>query len=289
MIGRRSFKAPYFWKRLKRNRLAVAGAYAIGLLMLIAVLAPLLAPFDYATQNLQKTKLSPNTEYLLGTDEFGRDILSRILHGSRISLIIGLGSIVIGMVIGVSLGLIAGYFGGFIDFIIMRLVDVMLAFPYFLLAIAIIILLGPGIFNIMLTIGIYNVPTFIRAIRGVVLSQREKEYIEAARAFGENDFNIIFRYLLPNCIPSIIVYATLRMGSAILIASILGFLGLGITPPTPEWGAMLSGGRAYLRSAPHIVLFPGIAIMIAVLSFNLLGDGLRDVLDPRLKKEALKE
>lgn len=289
MTSRRKFKLPYFWKRLKSNRLAAIGAYVIGVLILIAILAPILSPFDYAAQNLQKTKLVPNRENLLGTDEFGRDILSRILYGSRISLMIGIGSIGIGMVIGVSLGLIAGYFGGFIDSLIMRLVDVMLAFPYFLLAIAIIVLLGPGVFNIMLTIAIYSVPTFIRVIRGLVLSQKEKEYIEAARAFGENDFNIIFRYLLPNCVPSIIVYATLRIGSAILIASILGFLGLGITPPSPEWGAMLSGGRAYLRSAPHVVIFPGIAIMIAVLAFNLLGDGLRDILDPRLRKEAVKE
>jgi ABC-type dipeptide/oligopeptide/nickel transport system permease subunit len=154
----------------------------------------------------------------------------------------------------------------------------MLAFPYFLLAIAIIILLGPGVTNIMITIGIYNVPTFVRVIRGLVLSHKEREYIEAARAFGENDFNIMFRYLLPNCIPSIIVYASLRIGSAILIASILGFLGLGITPPSPEWGAMLSGGRSYLRSAPHIVFFPGMAIMITVLAF-----------DPRLRKEAIKD
>lgn len=289
MKNRRKFKLPYFWKRLKRNRLSLIGACTIGFLIFIAILAPILAPFNYAAQNLNRTKLSPNTENLLGTDEFGRDILSRILYGSRISLMIGIVSIGIGMVIGVSLGLIAGYFGGFVDSLIMRLVDVMLAFPYFLLAIAIILLLGPGVVKIMLAIGIYSVPTFVRVIRGLVISHKEKEYIEAARAFGENDFNIIIRYLLPNCVPSIIVYATLRIGAAIIIAATLGFLGLGITPPTPEWGTMLSGGRSYLRSAPHIVIFPGITIMIAVLAFNLLGDGLRDILDPRLRKEAVKE
>jgi peptide/nickel transport system permease protein len=192
------------------------------------------------------------------------------------------------LVVGVFLGLIAGYYGGIVDGLIMRVVDVMLAFPYFLLAIAIVILLGPGIFNLIITISIYSIPTFARVVRGLVLSQKQREYIEAARAFGENDSNLIFRYLLPNCFPSIIVYSTLRIGSAILVSSILGFLGLGITPPTPEWGAMLSGGRAYLRTAPHIVIFPGIAIMIAVLGCNLIGDGLRDVLDPRLREEVLK-
>jgi peptide/nickel transport system permease protein len=281
-------KVALLWRLLNRNRLAAAGVYMVSFLILIAVFAPLLAPHDAVEQNLSRSCKGPSLEYLLGTDEFGRCILSRILYGSRISLTIGVTSIGMALLVGVFLGLIAGYYGGIVDGLIMRVVDVMLAFPYFLLAIAIVILLGPGIFNLIITISIYSIPTFARVIRGLVLSQKQREYIEAARAFGENDSNIIFRYLLPNCIPSIIVYSTLRIGSAILVSSILGFLGLGIAPPTPEWGAMLSGGRAYLRAAPHIVIFPGIAIMIAVLGCNLIGDGLRDVLDPRLREEVLK-
>lgn len=273
-----------FLRRLKRNKLAPFGAISILLLVVISVVGPFLAPHDFIEQNLARVKSPPCNEFPLGTDEFGRCILSRILFGARISLMIGVISIGIALVIGVLLGLIAGYYGNIMDHLIMRAMDVLLSFPYFILAIAVIIVLGPGLFNIMLTIGIYNIPTFVRIIRGVVLSQKQKEYVEAAKAFGENDFSVIFRYLLPNCISSIIVYATLRIGSAILVASILGFLGLGIMPPTPEWGAMINGGKAYLRTSPHIILFPGLAIMITVLSFNLLGDGLRDALDPRLKE-----
>lgn len=254
------------------------------LLLLISIIGPFLAPYGFDDQNLARVKNPPNKEFPLGTDEFGRCILSRILFGARISLMIGVISIGIALVIGVVLGLIAGYYGKLMDNIIMRAMDVMLSFPYFILAIAVIIVLGPGLFNIMLTIGIYNIPTFVRIVRGIVLSQKEKEYIEAAKAFGENSFNIMFRYLLPNSMSSIIVYTSLRIGSAILVASILGFLGLGIMPPTPEWGAMVSSGTIYLRTAPHIMVFPGLAIAITVLSFNLLGDGLRDALDPRLKE-----
>ncbi len=281
-------KLSLIWHVLSKNRLAAIGAYIVLFLILLAVFGPLLAPHDPLEQNLKKIRMDPNLGYLLGTDEFGRCILSRILYGSRISLTIGVTSISIALLVGIFLGLIAGYYEGVIGGLIMRVVDVMLAFPYFLLAIAIVILLGSGVFNLIITIAIYSIPSFARVIRGLVLSQKQREYIEAARAFGENDPNIIFRYLLPNCIPSIIVYGTLRIGSAILVSSILGFLGLGMPPPTPEWGAMLSGGRAYLRAAPHIVFFPGIMIMIAVLGFNLIGDGLRDVLDPRLREEALK-
>jgi ABC-type dipeptide/oligopeptide/nickel transport system permease subunit len=274
----------FFLRRLKRNKLAFFGGIIILFIIIISIIGPFLAPYGFEKQNLSKARCPPSKEFPLGNDEFGRCILSRILFGARISLMIGVISIGIGLVIGVTLGLISGYYGKIIDNLIMRAMDVMLAFPYFVLAIAIIVILGPGFFNIMLTIGIYNIPTFVRVVRSIVLSQKEKEYIEAARAFGENNFNIIFRYLLPNCISSIIVYATLRIGTAILVASILGFLGLGIMPPTPEWGAMVSSGTIYLRSSPHIMIFPGLAIMITVLSFNLLGDGLRDALDPRLKE-----
>ena len=273
-----------FIKRLKRNKLAFFGAIMVLLLIIFSIIGPFLAPYDFIEQNLDKTKSPPCKEFPLGTDEFGRCILSRILFGARISLMIGVISIGIALVVGVFIGLIAGYYGNIIDNLIMRSMDVLLSFPYFILAIAVIIILGPGLFNIILTIGIYNIPTFVRVIRGVVLSQKQREYIEAAKAFGETDLNVIFRYLLPNCVSSIIVYATLRIGSAILVASILGFLGLGIMPPTPEWGAMINSGTPYLRSSPHIMLFPGLAIMITVLSFNLFGDGLRDALDPRLKE-----
>lgn len=273
-----------FVRRFQRNKLAMVGAIMIIFTVGLCIVGPFLAPYDYAEQNLAKTKLRPCKEFPLGTDEFGRCILSRILFGARISLMIGVISMVIALVIGVCLGLIAGYYENIIGNLIMRSVDVLLSFPYFILAIAVIVVLGSGLFNIMLTIGVYNIPTFVRIIRGVVLSQKQNEYIEAAKAFGENDLNIIVRYLLPNCISTIIVYATLRIGSAILVASILGFLGLGIMPPTPEWGAMMNSGTAYLRSSPHIILFPGLALMITVLSFNVLGDGLRDALDPRLKE-----
>jgi len=276
------------WSNLRRNKLATVGTFLIIFILLLAFFGPSLAPHDPIEQNLQKTRLKPNLEYPMGTDEFGRCILSRVLYGCRISLVIGISSILLAMVVGVSSGLLAGYYGRYLDAMIMRGVDIMLAFPYFLLAIAIVILLGPGVVNLIITIAIYTIPTFTRIVRGLVLSQKQNEYIEAAIAFGENDLNILFRYLLPNCLPSIIVFGTLRIGSAILVSSILGFLGLGITPPTPEWGAMLSGGRSYLRAAPHIVFFPGIAIMITVLGFNLLGDGLRDILDPRLREEAVK-
>jgi len=273
-----------FLRRLQRNKLAMFGAIMIIFIVGVSVGGPFLAPYDYGEQNLAKAKLRPCKEFPLGTDEFGRCILSRILFGARISLMIGVISMGIALVIGVFLGLIAGYYENIIGNLIMRSVDVMLSFPYFILAIAVIVVLGSGLFNIMLTIGVYNIPTFVRIINGVVLSQKQNEYIEAAKAFGENDLNIILRYLLPNCISSIIVYATLRIGSAILVASILGFLGLGIMPPTPEWGAMMNSGTAYLRSSPHIIFFPGLALMITVLSFNVLGDGLRDALDPRLKE-----
>lgn len=273
-----------FLRRLKRNKLAMFGAVMILFLVGVSICGPFLAPYDYGEQDLTKAKLRPCKEFPLGTDEFGRCILSRILFGARISLMIGVISTGIALVIGVFLGLIAGYYESIIGNLIMRSVDVMLSFPYFILAIAVIVVLGSGLFNVMLTIGIYNIPTFVRIIRGIVLSQKQNEYIEAAKAFGENDLNIILRYLLPNCISSIIVYASLRIGSAILVASILGYLGLGIMPPTPEWGAMMNSGTAYLRSSPHIIFFPGLALMITVLSFNVLGDGLRDALDPRLKE-----
>ena len=276
------------WEVLRKNRLAKIGTYTVIFLVLLSVLGPLIAFHDPGEQYLNKMRMGPNLEYPLGTDEFGRCIFSRILYGARISLTIGVSSIAIALVVGIIFGLIAGYYGGIIGALIMRIVDVMLAFPYFLLAIAIVIVLGSGVFNLIITIAIFTIPSFARVVNGLVLSQKQREYIEAARAFGENDRNIIFRYLLPNCLPSIIVYGSLRIGSAILVSSILGFLGLGVPPTIPEWGAMLSGGRAYLRSAPHIVFFPGIMIMIAVLGFNLIGDGLRDVLDPRLREESLK-
>jgi peptide/nickel transport system permease protein len=225
---------------------------------------------------------APDREHLLGTDPLGRDVLSRVIYGARISLQIQIVAVVIAMFVGTILGMVGGYYGGTFDNLIMRLMDILLAFPGIFLAIAIIAVLGPGLANLMLAAGVYSIPQFARIVRGAVLSLKEKEFVEAARAVGEKDFNILLRYLLPNSMAPIIVQTTLRMATVLLTASGLSFLGLGVQPPTPEWGAMLSNARAYLITAPHVATVPGLAIMLVVMGFNLFGDGLRDSLDPRL-------
>jgi peptide/nickel transport system permease protein len=271
------------WRRLKRNRAAIVGGIIVLLFVSIAILAPLISPHPPNEGDLKKRLEPPSKEYLLGTDPLGRDLLSRVIYGARISLQIQVVAVFIAMVIGTLLGMVGGYYGGKFDHLIMRLMDILLAFPGIFLAISIIAVLGPGLTNLMLAAGIYSIPQFARIVRGSVLSLKEKEFIEAARAVGENDFNILFRYLLPNSMAPIIIQTTLRMATVLLTASGLSFLGLGVQPPTAEWGAMLSNARAYLITAPHVATVPGLAIMLVVMGFNLFGDGLRDSLDPRLK------
>lgn len=271
------------WRRLKRNRAAVVGGVIVLLFVSIAILAPLISPYPPNEGDLAKRLKPPSQEHLLGTDSLGRDLLSRVIYGARISLQIQVVSVLIALVIGTLLGMVGGYYGGKFDHLIMRLMDILLAFPGIFLAISIIAVLGPGLTNLMLAAGIYSIPQFARIVRGSVLTLKEKEFIEAARAVGENDFNILFRYLLPNSIAPIIIQTTLRMATVLLTASGLSFLGLGVQPPTAEWGAMLSNARAYLITAPHVATVPGLAIMLVVMGFNLFGDGLRDSLDPRLR------
>jgi peptide/nickel transport system permease protein len=271
------------WRRLKRNRAAIAGGIVVTLFVLIALLAPVLAPYPPNEGDLTKRLNPPGREHLLGTDSLGRDQLSRVIYGARISLQIQVVAVAIALVIGTLLGMVGGYYGGKLDNITMRIMDVLLAFPGIFLAISIIAVLGPGLTNLMLAAGIYSVPQFARIVRGSVISLKEKEFVEAARAVGENDLNILIRYLLPNSMAPIIVQTTLRMATVLLTASGLSFLGLGVQPPTPEWGAMLSNARAYLITAPHVATVPGLAIMLVVMGFNLFGDGLRDSLDPRLR------
>jgi peptide/nickel transport system permease protein len=271
------------WRRLKRNRAAIVGGIIVLLFVVIALLAPLIAPYAPNEGDLTK-RLKPHSgEHLLGTDPLGRDLLSRVIYGARISLQIQIVSVSIALVMGTLLGMIGGYYGGRLDHLLMRLMDILLAFPGIFLAISIIAVLGPGLTNLMLAAGIYSIPQFARIVRGSILSLKEKEFIEAARAVGENDLNILFRYLLPNSMAPIIIQTTLRMATVLLTASGLSFLGLGVQPPTAEWGAMLSNARAYLITAPHVAMVPGLAIMLVVMGFNLFGDGLRDSLDPRLK------
>jgi peptide/nickel transport system permease protein len=271
------------WRRLKRNRAAVVGGLIVLLFVSIAILAPLITPYPPNEGDLAKRLKPPSREYLLGTDSLGRDLLSRVIYGARISLQIQVVAVFIALVIGTLLGLIGGYYGGKFDHLIMRFMDILLAFPGIFLAISIIAVLGPGLANLMLAAGIYSVPQFARIVRGSVISLKEKEFIEAARAVGESDFNILFRYILPNSMAPIIIQTTLRMATVLLTASGLSFLGLGVQPPTAEWGAMLSNARAYLITAPHVATIPGLAIMLVVMGFNLFGDGLRDSLDPRLR------
>jgi peptide/nickel transport system permease protein len=268
-------------QRLKRNRLAFLGAVVISLIILVAIFAPLIAPHHYARQVLEDRFRPPSLEYPLGTDHLGRCVFSRIIYGARIALAVGIIIVGIQGSIGITLGLISGYYGGRIDNVIMRAVDVMLAFPAIVLALAIAAVLGPGLFNIMVALGVIGWSDYARVVRGQVLSVKENDYIEAVRAAGAHDLRIIFRHILPNVMAPVIVMATL--GMALLAASALSFLGLGAQPPMPDWGAILADGRGALRRAPWIATFPGLAIMITVLGFNFLGDGLRDALDPRLR------
>ena len=273
------------WHRLKRNKMAMLGLVILSVVVLAAIFANLIADYETVViaQNLRDRLQGPSAQYWLGTDEFGRDIFARIIHGARVSLMVGVLSVAIAIVLGGSLGAVAGYYGGKLDNYIMRVMDIFLAVPSILLAIAIVSALGANLMNLMFAIAISSVPTYARVVRASVLTIRDQEFIEAARAIGASDARIIFRHIIPNCLSPVIVQGALGVAGAILSTAGLSFIGLGIQPPEPEWGAMLSGGRQYLRHAWHVTTFPGLTIMITILALNLLGDGLRDALDPRLK------
>ena len=271
------------WARLRRNRAALIGGLMLAAYVACSLGAPLLFPGDPSAPDLMQALEPPSSTHLFGTDELGRSILGRVIYGARVSLLIAVGVVGVGLLVGVPMGLISGYYGGKIDFCIQRVTDMMLAFPGFLLALALVAVLGVGLKNTVVSIGISMVPIYIRLVRGCVLSVREEVYVEAARAIGTRDSLIIWRHILPNVMAPITVQTSLGMGTAILFAAGLGFLGIGVQPPTPEWGAMLGSARAYLMGTPHVATFPGLAIFLSVLSFNLLGDGLRDALDPRCR------
>ncbi|MBI4640356.1 MAG: ABC transporter permease [Candidatus Tectomicrobia bacterium] len=271
------------FKQLKKNKGAMVGAVLLLLFILVSIFADSIAPYDPIKMNPAEAMMPPNLNHWFGTDNFGRDILSRVIHGARISLWVGVISVAIGAFFGVVLGLISGYYGRWIDATIMRVTDGMLAFPGLLLALVIVAVLGPSLFNLMIAVGISSIPRYTRLVRGSVISAKANLYIEAAHTVGCQNFRIMFVHLLPNVFAPVIVVSTLGVAGAILIAAGLSFLGIGVRPPTPEWGAMLSGGRDYLRIAWWITVFPGLAITVTVLGINMLGDGLRDALDPRLK------
>jgi len=275
MTGRR--------RALGRHRGALIGLVILGGLALMALGAPWLSPRDPIRTAAREALQPPGPRFVLGSDQFGRDVASRVLHGARISLTVGLIAVSIAVALGTPLGLVSGYYGGRLDALIMRIMDVLLAFPGILLALAIVSVLTPGLTNVMIAVGLSAVPTYARLVRASVLAARENLYVEAARALGGRDLGILVRYILPNVVAPLIVTATLGLGTAILSAAALGFLGLGSQPPQPEWGRMLSEGRDYLREAWWISTFPGLGIMLTVLAMNLLGDGLRDLLDPRLR------
>jgi peptide/nickel transport system permease protein len=272
------------FQRFLKNRLSVLGAVIVLFAFGGAILAPLFSPYDPNILNTQRRLSPPGTSgHFLGTDEFGRDLVSRLLWGARITLFVSLTATVMALVAGSLLGLLSGFFMGWFDILVMRLIDILMAFPYFLLAITVIAALGPGLLNGMIAIAIVNIPFFTRIVRGVVLSIKELNYVEAARALGANRYRIIGQHVLINCFSSIVVAGTLNIGWMITAAAGLSFLGLGVQPPTADWGTMIASGRQYISVAPHVATLPGLAIFFTVLGFNLLGDGLRDALDPRLK------
>ncbi|WP_017436547.1 nickel transporter permease [Saccharococcus caldoxylosilyticus] len=271
------------WRQFRKNKIALVGLGIVVFFILLAIFAPLLAPYDFKDQNLAERLQPPSLKHLFGTDDFGRDILSRVLHGARISLWVGFFSVLGSVIVGSMLGIIAGYYGRWIDGIISRLFDIMLAFPSILLAIGIVAVLGPSLQNALIAIAVINIPNFGRLIRSRVLSIKQEEYIMAAKAIGMSDTRILFHHILPNSMAPIIVQGTLAIATAIIEAAALGFLGLGAQPPNPEWGKMLADSKDFLTQAPWTMIFPGLAIMLTVLGFNLMGDGLRDALDPRMK------
>jgi peptide/nickel transport system permease protein len=270
------------WARYQRNRGAVVGLAILLLFATVALIAPLATTYAPEENHLDQTLLSPSAAHVLGTDHLGRDILARLAYGGRFSLLIGFAAVAVGLTIGVPLGAISGFYGGWLDLVIQRVIDVLLSFPGFLLALSLVAVLGVGIENVIIAVGLGVVPAFVRLVRASTLSIRSRDYVEAARASGAGGVSIIVRHVLPNALPPVVVQATLGLGSTLLTAAGLGFLGLGVQQPTPEWGSMLGEGRTYIFSNPNLATFPGIAIFLTVLGFNLAGDGLRDAVDPSM-------
>ena len=268
------------WGRFKKNRLALFGMLLIALMILMVILSPIIAPYGFDEQNYYEIFAEPSLQHLCGTDNLGRDVFSRLLYGGRVSLTIGIISVGIGLLCGGLIGALAGYYGGKLDNTLMRFIDILMAIPSVILAISICAALG----NTMIAVGVASIPNYARILRSSILSIKQQEYVEAARAIGASNTRIISKHIVPNSLSGLIVQASMGVGRAIISAASMSFIGLGIAPPNPEWGAMLSAGRTYFRDYPHMVLFPGIAIFLAVLSMNLIGDGLRDALDPRLKR-----
>lgn len=273
------------FKRLKKNKMSMFCLFVILLLILIAIFAPLLAPYDPTVQDYASILQGPSKQHLLGTDEYGRDILSRIIYGTRISLSVGILAQVIATIIGVTMGSLAAYYGGWVDTLISRIMEIFAAFPDLIFAMAIMYVLGAGMKNIFVALGLLTWVRTARMIRGSILQLKEKEYVEAANASGASPFYIITRHLIPNCISTIIVLVTLGIPNAIMYEASLSFLGLGIQPPTPSWGSMISFAQSYISYLPGYSIFPGLAIMITVIAFNIFGDGLRDALDPKMKNQ----
>jgi len=271
-----------FWRRMRRKRVALCAGCAIAIFMIAALFAPWVAPYDATTPDYDHVLSGPSFAHPAGTDVFGRDIMSRIIWGGRVSLTVGFVSVALGCLAGTTLGLASGFAGGFLDSVIMRFCDVLLAFPGILLAIAVVAVLGPGIANVVYAIAVFSMPVFARLVRGSTLALKQAVYVQAARSIGVRRLPLILYHILPGTLPGVIVYLSLRIGTSILTAAALSFIGLGAQPPSPEWGAMLADGRSYLGVADHLTVFPGIAIFVTVLAFNLLGDGLRDALDQRL-------
>lgn len=272
------------WDSLRENKAALVGLFIISFLVLIAIIGPLIMPYDPTLSDMTKSFLAPSGQHWFGTDQLGRDIFSRVISGTRISLTVGLSAVAISLFVGVVLGSIAGYRGGKTDTVIMRIMDMMLAIPSILLAIAFMAALGKGIDKAVIAIGLVSIPEYARIVRGCILSVKENDYVQAARVIGNKNNRIIFKHILPNVMSSIVVRATLGISTAVLDTAALGFLGLGVQPPAAEWGDMLGRARGFIFTAPYTLIFPGIAITITVLAFNLLGDGLRDALDPKSRK-----
>jgi len=273
-----------FWARFRRNKLAMSGLFLVGALFLVSILAPWLAPYDPGHIDLQEVLMPPSSQHWLGTDPLGRDVLSRIIYGSRVSLKVGFVAVGLATVIGLIVGALAGFYGGWVDLVLMRFVDLMLCFPSFFLILAVIALLEPSIWNIMVVIGVTGWMGVARLVRAEILSLREREFVMAARALGASDARIILRHLLPNALAPVMVSATLGVAGAILTESALSFLGLGVQPPTPSWGNILTAGKDNIEIAWWLSVFPGLAILLTVMSYNLLGEGIREAIDPRLKE-----
>lgn len=275
----------HIWKRLSSNKGAVFGVIIIFSTLIIAISANILAPYGYAAMDLPNMIKAPSWQNLFGTDEFGRDIFSRVIHGTRVSLLVGFGAVGITMVIGITLGALAGYYGGIIDHIITGLTDIAWSFPVVILAIAFVAVLGPSLPTVIIVVALVSWGSFTRIVRAQFLILREQEFIDATRVLGMSDMRIIFKHLLPNSLAPIIVLTTMEVPKAIIIEASLSFLGLGVQPPVPSWGSIMSEGRSFIVEAPWITLFPGLALALFVLGFNLFGDALRDTLDPRLKRD----